>query len=98
MAVAVISDLHSNLEALTAVLEDIDEQQIATVYCLGDLVGYGPNPAEGVDRAMSWDAVLMGNHDEAVLKQPYGFNPVARAAVTWTRSQLKPGFFSSGEK
>lgn len=98
MAVAIISDLHSNMEALTAVLKDIESQGVRTIYCLGDLVGYGPNPAEVVDEAMKWDAVLMGNHDEAVLKQPYGFNPVARAAVTWTRSQLKPGFFSSSEK
>jgi diadenosine tetraphosphatase ApaH/serine/threonine PP2A family protein phosphatase len=98
MAVAVISDLHSNLEALTTVLKDIESQGIKTIYCLGDLIGYGPNPAEVVDLAMDWDVVLMGNHDEAVLREPYGFNPVARAAVTWTRAQLKPGLLSSAAK
>ena len=98
MTVAFISDLHSNLEALGAVLKDIEERGIKTIYCLGDLVGYGPNPAEVVDLAMGWDVVLMGNHDEAVLREPYGFNPVARAAVTWTRGQLKPRLLSSSAK
>jgi predicted phosphodiesterase len=98
MAVALISDLHSNLEALTNVLADIKEQGIREVVCLGDLVGYGPNPAEVVDLAMGWKATLMGNHDEAVIKEAYGFNPVARAAVSWTRGQLKPGVLAGKQK
>lgn len=98
MPVAIISDLHSNLEAVTAVLKDIEGQGIKTIYCLGDLIGYGPNPAEVMDLAMAWDVVLMGNHDEAVLREPFGFNPIARAAVHWTRSQIKPGLFSSADK
>ena len=95
MPVALISDLHSNIEALTEVLADIDKQGIDEIVCLGDLVGYGPNPAEVVDLAMGWKSVLMGNHDEAVIKDAYGFNPVARAAIRWTRTQLKPGVLAA---
>ena len=98
MSVALISDLHSNIEALTEVLADIDSQKIDEIVCLGDLIGYGPNPAEVVDLAMGWKAVLMGNHDEAVIKDAYGFNPVARAAIRWTRSQLKPGLLAERTK
>ncbi len=98
MAVALISDIHSNTEALGPVLKDIEAQGVKEIVCLGDLVGYGPNPAEIVDLAMSWKIVLMGNHDEAVVKEAYGFNPVAKAAVAWTREQLKPGFFSGKAK
>ncbi len=94
MPVAIIADLHANLEALEKVTEDIEEQGIKEIICLGDLVGYGPNPAEIVERAMGWPVVLMGNHDEAVVKEAYAFNPVARAAVNWTRHRLTPGFFS----
>jgi predicted phosphodiesterase len=98
MAVALISDLHSNTEALDKVLADIQGQGIKDIFCLGDLVGYGPNPAEVVEKAMEWKIVLMGNHDEAVVKEAYGFNPVAKRAVTWSRELLKPGFFAGKGK
>ncbi|MBI2930206.1 MAG: metallophosphoesterase [Planctomycetes bacterium] len=98
MVVALISDIHSNTEALNAVLKDIEGQGIKEILCLGDLVGYGPNPAEVVDRALEWKLVLMGNHDEAVVKEAYGFNPVAKAAVAWTREQLRPGLFAGRAK
>ncbi len=98
MAVALVSDIHSNIEALTAVLADIKSQGIKEILCLGDLVGYGPNPVEIVEEAMNWKAVLMGNHDEAVIKEAYGFNPVAKAAITWSRNLLKPGMFSGAGK
>ena len=98
MAMALISDLHSNMEALKNVLEDIKSQGVEEIHCLGDLVGYGPDPAPIVDLAMTWKMTIMGNHDEAVLKEAYGFNPVARKAVTWTRKQLRPGFFSGKAK
>jgi diadenosine tetraphosphatase ApaH/serine/threonine PP2A family protein phosphatase len=98
MAVALISDIHSNREALTKVLEDIEQQGVKEIYCLGDLVGYGADPAFVVEKAMDWPVVLMGNHDEAVLKEAYGFNPVAKAAVLWTRDQLRPGLFSGKGK
>jgi len=51
---------------------------IKDIYCLGDLVGYGPDPKFVVEKAMHWKLILMGNHDEAVLKEAYGFNPVAK--------------------
>ncbi len=98
MALALLADLHSNLEALTQVLEDIRARGIGEIHCLGDLVGYGPDPLPVVRKAMEWKTVLMGNHDEAVLKEAYGFNPVARAAVAWTRDRLRPGFFSGRQK
>ena len=98
MALALISDIHSNREALLKVLEDIENQGLKEILCLGDLVGYGPDPGFVVETAMDWPVVLMGNHDEAVIKEAYGFNPVARAAVIWTRDQLRPGFFSGKGK
>lgn len=97
-ATAIISDIHANLEALTAVMKDIREKGVTDIVCLGDLVGYGPDPAPVVDQAMEWRIVLMGNHDEAVVKFACGFNPVARKAVAWTRDQLEPGFFSGKTK
>jgi predicted phosphodiesterase len=61
---AIISDIHGNLEALQAVLKDADLHGAEKIYCLGDLVGYGPNPRECVDLAMPWKVVLLGNHDD----------------------------------
>lgn len=96
--IAVISDIHANLEALQKVLEDIASQRVTDILCLGDLVGYGPDPAACVDLAMGWRVVLMGNHDEAAVTEAYGFNPVAREALNWTRGQLRPGPLSFGRK
>ena len=96
--IAIISDIHSNIEALTTVIKHIKSQNVEKIYCLGDLVGYGPNPGEVVDMASEWDVVLMGNHDEAVLKEAYAFNPIAKSAIEWTRTQLKPGLLSGSKK
>jgi diadenosine tetraphosphatase ApaH/serine/threonine PP2A family protein phosphatase len=96
---AIISDIHANLEALKAVLEDIKSKGLADrIFCLGDLVGYGPNPAECVAECMRFKSCLMGNHDEATCSEALGFNPLAKAAIDWTRSVLKPGFLSRREK
>ena len=63
---AVISDIHSNLEALEAVLQDIKNQGITEIYCLGDTVGYGPNPIECIELVRKNITVcLLGNHDQA---------------------------------
>ncbi len=86
---ALISDIHSNLEALEAVLEDVHQQGISEVYCLGDVVGYGPNPRECLEKVMDLDVCILGNHDEAVLFNPEGFKPVALGAILWTRAQLQ---------
>jgi len=87
---AIISDIHSNLEAFEAVLKDIDTQNVDDVYCLGDLVGYGPNPIEVIDLAMRRvKKCLLGNHDQAALFDPEGFNASAEQAIFWTREQLE---------
>jgi diadenosine tetraphosphatase ApaH/serine/threonine PP2A family protein phosphatase len=88
---AIISDIHSNIEGLEAVLADIRSQGIAEIYCLGDLVGYGPNPGEVIDEAMKCTVCLLGNHDQGALFDPEGFNSGAERAIFWTRSQLETG-------
>jgi predicted phosphodiesterase len=89
---AIISDIHSNLEALQAVLQDIKQHNVDEVYCLGDVVGYGPNPRECVDLVMQCKIVLLGNHDQGAMFDPEGFNPPAERAIFWTRAQLESPF------
>ena len=87
---AIISDVHGNHEALCAVLEDIDRQQVDAIYCLGDIVGYGPNPCECVKLVRErCSMVLLGNHDQGALFDPDGFNVGAEKAIRWTRAQLE---------
>lgn len=88
---ALISDIHSNIEALEAVLADIRAQGIDEVFCLGDLVGYGPNPREAIDEVAKCKVCLLGNHDQGALFDPEGFNSGAERAIFWTRSQLENG-------
>jgi predicted phosphodiesterase len=89
---ALISDIHSNLEALQAVLADIGTQGIDEIICLGDVVGYGPNPNECVEIvSRKAKLTILGNHDQATLFHPDGFNPVALRAIDWTRDQLDTG-------
>jgi predicted phosphodiesterase len=86
---ALISDIHSNLEAFTAVLADMAAYEIEAVYCLGDVIGYGPNPRECLDLVKEHCQVcLLGNHDQAALWDPREFNPTAEKAAYWTRKQL----------
>ncbi len=87
---ACISDIHSNLEALTAVLADIDARGIRRVVCLGDVIGYGPNPRECLDLVQQrCSDVVLGNHDYATLYEPTRFNYGAEEAVYWTRAVLE---------
>ncbi|NBB94848.1 MAG: metallophosphoesterase [Planctomycetes bacterium] len=87
---AVISDIHSNTEALRAVLDDIRRRKIETILCLGDIVGYGPDPGPCLDMVMdTCETVIMGNHDYAVLYEPARFNLGAEQAVFWTRRTLE---------
>jgi diadenosine tetraphosphatase ApaH/serine/threonine PP2A family protein phosphatase len=89
---AIISDIHSNLEALQAVLADIQQHAVTEIYCLGDVVGYGPNPRECIDLVMQCKMVLLGNHDQGAMFDPDGFNSPAERAIFWTRDQLEsPG-------
>lgn len=88
----IISDIHANMVALDAVLAAAQDQWEKAV-CLGDLVGYGPDPNEVIDCVRSLEAVtIRGNHDKAVAgsEEMEDFNPIARAAVTWSRKQLRP--------
>ena len=88
---AVISDIHGNLEALEAVLRDVPDG-IERIYCLGDVIGYGANPNECCDIVREMEMpTITGNHDLAVTDLSTDlewFNPVAAAAVLWTRDHL----------
>lgn len=91
MNYAIISDIHGNLEALQSVLKDIEGKKVDSILCLGDVVGYGPNPNECVKLIKEKaDIILAGNHDHAPLGKidiSY-FNPWARSAIEWTREEL----------
>jgi diadenosine tetraphosphatase ApaH/serine/threonine PP2A family protein phosphatase len=86
---AIISDIHANLEALHAVLEDMEHFNVEDIYCLGDIIGYGPNPRECVGLALEWDVCVMGNFDYAAVHQPQYFGPAAERSIFWTTRQLK---------
>jgi predicted phosphodiesterase len=88
-ACAIISDIHGNLEALEAVLDDIAQQGIDRIFCLGDIVGYGPNPCECVDRSFQFEFCLLGNHDNGALFDPGGFSSGAERAIFWTRKMIE---------
>ena len=91
MRYLVISDIHANLAALEAVLEDAGPFDM--IWCLGDVVGYGPDPNECVVRLREFDHVCVaGNHDWAALGKLdlEDFNPDARQANAWTQKQLTP--------
>jgi diadenosine tetraphosphatase ApaH/serine/threonine PP2A family protein phosphatase len=91
MKYAIISDIHGNLEALQSVLAAIDKKKVDKILCLGDIVGYGPNPNECVDIVKNISKItLAGNHDYAPLGKldiSY-FNPWARCAIDWTAEEL----------
>lgn len=91
MKYALISDLHANLEALRAVLEQIEACGADKTVCLGDVVGYNANPNECVDLIREREIpTVCGNHDAVAsgLDEPWGFNPIALAAALWTRERL----------
>jgi predicted phosphodiesterase len=91
MRYLILSDIHSNLEALEACMGRALQAGFDRVLCCGDVVGYGPDPAEVMDRLAGLDAVtIRGNHDRVSsgLDEPTDFNTHARQAVHWTRSQL----------
>ncbi len=92
MRQALISDIHGNLEALNAVMADIQLQKVERIVCLGDIVGYGPNPCQCLDLVMQQcQLTILGNHDQAALFDPDGFNPIALRAIYWTRDELDRG-------
>ncbi len=90
MRVLVVSDIHGNAAALNACLQ-ASEKRWDRAVCLGDVVGYGPDPNEVTERIRSLAMLtIRGNHDKAVcgLVDTEDFNPVARAAAEWTHAQL----------
>lgn len=90
LKIGIVSDIHGNLEALETVLGSLQEYGVERIVCLGDLVGYGPDPAACVERIMdSADTVVAGNHDQAVsgLIGLERFNDQARDVIEWTRKQ-----------
>ena len=92
MRTLILSDIHSNITALETALSAV-EGRWERVVCLGDLVGYGPDPNEVVDRVRGMSApAIRGNHDKACsgIADAEDFNPVARSAAAWTREQLRP--------
>lgn len=89
--IAVIGDIHSNLEALNAVLEDARSQSVKEFFCVGDIVGYNANPQECVDIVRSLNAVTVcGNHDHYCShdKSLDDFQPNAALAIDWTRRMI----------
>ena len=93
MRIAVISDIHGNLEALEAVERSIRAERAERVICLGDVVGYGASPNECVDRVRAIaQIVLLGNHDAAAVDASIAqhFTPLAKASAGWTAAALSP--------
>ncbi len=87
---AIISDIHANLHALSAVVDDVQLEQCTDIVCLGDVVGYCAYPRECLDYIRSLNCpIVKGNHDaEVVADTNVNMNPMAREAMEWTRAQL----------
>jgi predicted phosphodiesterase len=91
MRYLILSDIHANLAAFEAVLADVG--YFDKIWCLGDMVGYGPQPNECIERLCEFPHIcIAGNHDWAALNKlsDSDFNPDAQAACRWTREQLSP--------
>lgn len=92
MKYAIITDIHSNLEALEAILARIDqEEDMSGIFCLGDLVGYNTNPNECIEIIRQRQIpTIMGNHDAVAcdMESLIWFNSVAREALIWTKKEL----------
>ena len=92
MKTAIISDIHSNLEALEAVLRDAEANNVDKIYCLGDIVGYGPNPLECIDLVMeTCEIVVLGNFELALLSSPDWFPKSAAETILWNQQLLNVG-------
>lgn len=91
MIIAVISDIHGNLEALTAVLKDIENTKAEQIHCLGDVVGYGCNPKECLELvSKNCEIKLVGNHEFMVMNlvSEKNCNSIALKSLKWTQDQL----------
>lgn len=88
---AIMSDPHANFEALRKVLEDIDTHDVDEIYCLGDLIGYGPQPQECCDLIRQREAIILqGNHEQGLINIHHlnGFNQPAKDALRKTREMI----------
>lgn len=85
---AIISDIHANLEALEVVLKDIKSKNIQEIICLGDVIGYGPDPRECLKLVQQFKFSLRGNHEEAVLYLGLDFHDDAVRSINWTKEIL----------
>ena len=100
MRYGVVSDIHANIQAWKAVLRDMKNNGVDVILCLGDVVGYGPNPAEVLDSCYEHvDYFILGNHDAVIGNRLDSslFNDNAKYLIEWTRDQLNPAacdFFS----
>src|SRR5215468_5908341 len=95
MRYLILSDIHSNIEALESSVRRAKQAGYDSVLCCGDIVGYGPNPVEAIDGIRALDALtIRGNHDRvaAGLDEATQFNPHARHAVYWTRAVLPDSY------
>lgn len=93
MRIAVLSDIHSNLEALNRTLQAVEEASVDAIYCLGDIVGYNADPARCVELVRTHcDGVVRGNHDAAVAKDAAieALPPDGQAAARHNRACLSP--------
>jgi len=91
--IGVFSDVHGNLEALTKVLDALKKESVDRFICIGDLVGYGPDPNRCIEKVMEVsDAVVAGNHDFAAVDRisTADFNDNAARAIEWTKANLSP--------
>ncbi|OQA19413.1 MAG: phosphodiesterase [bacterium ADurb.Bin363] len=93
MRYAVMSDIHSNIEALETIIKKIEASNIDRIMCLGDIVGYGANPNECIEtiRENSFN-IILGNHDRVAINLEAGedFTTEAKIAIEWTKKRLEP--------
>lgn len=97
MTVAILADIHANIEALTTVLDHAASKGASRIVCLGDIIGYGPNPRECLKLLFRSEIAIMGNHEEAVMFYGEDFNPKAKASLEWTKDQLNSSAFDRTE-
>lgn len=93
MKIAVISDIHANVYALINILENIDDEKVDTIICLGDLVGYGPHPNEVVSMIRRRHILcIKGNYDSSVVDNEYSYireTPINSFSLQWTANELR---------
>ena len=95
--IAIISDIHANIEALNEVKKDIEKENVDEVICLGDIVGYGPDPDKAIEIIKDFaNYIIRGNHDEGLVDESitFDFNIYAIEALKWQRNVLKDKDFN----